>query len=89
MPTLAISAVLSSMRLQARPRDMADVDAVASRMRIDFDEAERRPQTAPNVARLSTACFLSGSSRRAATLPATSDVDIATKSVDGGLADLT
>jgi hypothetical protein len=33
--------------------------------------------------------ILSGSRRRAATSPTTSDVDIATKSVDGGLVDLT
>jgi hypothetical protein len=63
------------------------VDAVASRMRIDFDRA--KALAAPNVARRSTACFLSDSSGRVATLPATSDVDIATKSVDGSLGDLT
>lgn len=33
--------------------------------------------------------ILSGSHRRAATSTTTSDVDIAMKSVDGGLADLT
>jgi hypothetical protein len=65
------------------------VDAVARRMRIDFDEAERWPWIAPNVAGLSTAFILSGSRRQAATSSATSDVDIATKSVDGGLSDLT